>query len=186
MVVLVGSAAIQYDSLNAAVLESWDQLKAAFLSRYTNPESFRYKLADDLFHNKQQDQLLTIFVLQCSDWLDKWGPMIKCCINCSVLKGLRTDIRNYLTIKQPQTWKELIQAARIVEMCEPMPSPTDRTVLEKTKRASGKGRSAGCCLSQINAAYIIAETSPRFRSGFTNAGELYSQLTNRLYATAVG
>ena len=31
--------------------------------------------------------------------------------------------------------------------------------------------------------YYYART---LRSGFTNAGELYSQLTNRLYATAVG
>jgi len=37
-------------------------------------------------------------------------------------------------------------------------------------------------------AYYVAAVLPRqaFTSGFTNAGELYCQLTNRLYATAVG
>jgi len=39
---------------------------------------------------------------------------------------------------------------------------------------------------QLDGLKLIDGLNARLRSGFTNAGELYSQLTNRLYATVVG
>jgi len=48
----------------------------------------------------------------------------------AVLNGLRPDIKNHvtLTMQQPKTWNELVQSARVGEMCVPVVPPPDTNV----------------------------------------------------------
>ena len=49
----------------------------------------------------------------------------------AVIIGLKPDIRNHVTRTQPTTWNDLVQHARIGEMCTPVAPPTDPTLAFK-------------------------------------------------------
>ena len=38
---------------------------------------------------------------------------------CAVLYSLKSDIKNHVTRSQPTTWKDLVDAAKVEEMCVP-------------------------------------------------------------------
>ena len=49
----------------------------------------------------------------------------------AVIIGLKPDIRNHVTCTQPTTWNDLVQHARIGQMCSPVAPPTDPTLAVK-------------------------------------------------------
>jgi len=42
----------------------------------------------------------------------------------AVLNGLKSDIKNHVTRSQPTTWKDLVDAAKVEEMCVPETATT--------------------------------------------------------------
>ena len=43
----------------------------------------------------------------------------------AVINGLRPDIRNHVTRCQPTTWKDLLENAKVGEMCVPVSTTSD-------------------------------------------------------------
>ena len=129
-VVLTDSAAVWYDSLELAVVNDWNALKNAFKARYTTPEFMRYKHANDLFNTKQGDSSV-------DDYCAKMQRLAKdvgaddTMLRFAVINGLRPDIRNHVTRCQPTTWKDLLDNAKVGEMCVPVSATADSSVSVK-------------------------------------------------------
>jgi len=110
------------DSLDDATRNDWDSLKRAFLARYTIPEFLSYKNARELFNLKQEnDQSVGDFCAKMQHIARQVGDDDKM-LRFAVLNGLRPDIANHVTQRQPNTWPELLAAARVGEMCTPVQS----------------------------------------------------------------
>jgi len=60
-VLLVDSAAVWYDSLQATSTNNWANVKTAFESRYIPPGFMKYQHANDLFSKKQGDMSVDDF-----------------------------------------------------------------------------------------------------------------------------
>ena len=60
----------------------------------------------------------------------KWGRGAEdTMLRFAVLSGLCPDIKkNYVTMQQPTTWNELVQAARVDEMCVPVVAAPDPNI----------------------------------------------------------
>ena len=127
-VVLIDSAAVWYDSLDQAEQADWERLKTAFLQRYTTPEFLKYKHANSLFNHKQESKTVDDYIA----YMQKLASQINAndqILHFVVINGLRPDIKNHVTMKQPTTWQELVTAARVGEMCAPAPvTQTDNSM----------------------------------------------------------
>ena len=117
-VLLVECAAVWFDSLEEAVQHDWTQLKAAFLARYTTPEFMKYKHATELFNSKQGERSVDDF---CA-YMQNLAREVKAdehMLCYAVLNGLKSEIKNHVTRLRPVTWKDLVDAAKVGEMCVP-------------------------------------------------------------------
>jgi len=127
-VVLVDSAVVWYDSLEETTRADWDRLRAAFLQRYTTPEFLKYKRANSLFKHKQEcrtvDDYLA-YVQKLASQINAGDQMLR----FAVINGLRPEIKNHVTMKQPTSWQELVDAARVGEMCA-TPAQTDNMAVQ--------------------------------------------------------
>ena len=127
-VVLIDSAAVWYDSLDQAEQADWERLKTAFLHRYTTPEFLKYKHANSLFNHKQESKTVDDYIA----YMQKLASQINATdqiLRFAVINGLRPDIKNHVTMKQPTNWQELVTAARVGEMCAPASATqTDNSV----------------------------------------------------------
>jgi len=126
-VVLTDSAAVWYDSLATDVTDDWTALKNAFKARYTTPEFMRYKHANDLFNSKQGDSSVDDYCANMQRLAKQVGAD-DTMLRFAVINGLRPDIRNHVTRCQPITWKDLVDNAKVGEMCVPVPTITDTAV----------------------------------------------------------
>ena len=117
-VLLVECAAVWFNSLEEAIQHDWTQLKAAFLARYTTPEFMKYKYATELFNSKQGERPLDDF---CA-YMQNLAREVKAdehMLCYAVLNGLKSEIKNHVTQVRPTTWKDLVDAAKVGEMCVP-------------------------------------------------------------------
>jgi len=125
---LTDSAAVWIDSLSQDIRDDWDQLKTAFLARYTTPEFLKYKHANDLFNYKQESKSVDDY----TTYMQKLALQIGAndeILRFAVINGLRPEIKNHVTTQQPTSWTALVQAARVGEMCTPVtPTQSDPNV----------------------------------------------------------
>ena len=63
-VLLTSSAAIWLENLPATTLNSWENVKAAFETRYNPPGFMKYKHANDLYNKKQGSMSVDDFCAQ--------------------------------------------------------------------------------------------------------------------------
>ena len=117
-VLLAESAAVWFDSLQQATQNDWQLLKAAFLARYTTPEFLKYKHANELFNSKQGDRSVDDFCAYMQN-LAREVEADEHMLCYVVLNGLNSEIKNHVTRSQPNGWKELVDAAKVGEMCVP-------------------------------------------------------------------
>jgi len=109
---------VWFDSLEVAIQQDWTQLKAAFLARYTTPEFMKYKHATELFNSKQDERSVDDF---CA-YMPNLAREIKAdehMLCYAVINGLKSEIKNHVTRLRPATWKDLVDAAKVGEMCVP-------------------------------------------------------------------
>jgi len=126
-VLLTEIAAVWLDSLQEATQNDWTQLKTAFLARYATPEFMKYKHANELFNFKQGDRSVDDFCAYMQNLareVDADDRML--CY--AVLNGLNSEIKNHVTRSQPNNWKELVDAAKVGEMCVPEASSIESSV----------------------------------------------------------
>ena len=127
-VLLAGGAATWLDSLQQATLNDWNGLREAFLQRYLTPEFMHFKSARLIFNTKmQKGETVDDYVAKMQQLARSIQAEEKM-VRFAVLNGLRPEIANFVTQKQPKTMTELLDAARIAELTNPTTSETDTTV----------------------------------------------------------
>jgi len=70
------------------------------------------------------------FAQACNASPSALARMIGCCV-FAVLNGLRPEIANFVTRKQPTDWENLLEAARLGEMCFATQPNTDTLVTKQ-------------------------------------------------------
>ena len=170
-VLLTGPAALWLDGLPATSTNNWANMKTAFETRYIPPGFMKYLYANDVFNTKQGDSSVDDFCTK----MQKLGRELNASeemLRFAVINGLKPDIRNHVTRTQPTTWNDLVQHARIGEMCSPVVPPTDPTFAVKleviqdqlkqlTTASKERSTSPGLPFSrQIATDNIVGETSP--------------------------
>jgi len=129
-VLLTSSAAIWLENLPATTLNSWENVKAAFETRYNPPGFMKYKHANDLFNKKQGSMTVDDFCAQMQRLAREVGAP-EDMLRFAVINGFNPEIRNHVTRAQPTTWTELVQQAKVGEMCMTVPASTDPTLAVK-------------------------------------------------------
>jgi len=124
---MVGSAANWLDSLDDGTRNNWGALKDALLARYTTPEFLNYKNAQLLFNCKQYGRSVDDYCAHIQRIAKQIGADDRM-LRFSVLNGLRGDKANYVIQKQPTDWKQLLETARVGEMCTTAQPQTDTVV----------------------------------------------------------
>jgi len=129
-VLLVDSPALWFDGLPAASTNNRAHMKAAFETRYNPPGFMNYQYANDLFNTKQGDSSVDDFCAK----MQRFGREVNAneeMLHFAVINGLQPDIRNHVTRTQPTTWNDVVQHAKIGEMCSPVALPSDPTLAVK-------------------------------------------------------
>ena len=152
-VLMVGSAATWLDSLPDDTRNNWEALKDAFLTRYTTAEFLNYKNARELFNSKQEDKSVDDYCAHMQRIARQVGADDRM-LRFSVLNGLRPDIANYVTQKQPTDWQSLLEAARVGEMCSTTHSQSDTVVTSKLSQMQDQLRQLSMRLDTPTVAQI--------------------------------
>jgi len=129
-VLLTSSAAIWLENLPATTINSWEKVKAAFETRYNPPEFLKYKHANDLFNKKQGSMSVDDFCAQMQRLAREVGAA-EDMLRFAVINGFNPEMRNHVTRAQPTTWTDLVQQAKVGEMCMTVPASTDPTLAVK-------------------------------------------------------
>jgi len=129
-VLLTSSTAIWLENLPATTTNSWENVKAAFETRYNPPGFLKYKHANDLFNKKQGSMTVDDFCAQMQRLVREMGAA-EDMLRFAVINGFNPEIRNHVTRAQPTTWTELVQQAKVGEMCMTVPASTDPTLAVK-------------------------------------------------------
>jgi len=122
-VLLTECAAVWFESLEVAIQNDWTQLKAAFLAHHATPEFMKYKHANELFNSKQGDRSVDDFCAYMQN-LAREVNADDHMLRYALLNGLRSDIKNHVIRSQPTTWKDLVDVAKVGEMCVPETTTT--------------------------------------------------------------
>ena len=121
-VLLSDGAANWLDSQSDEIIGTFDALKTAFLTRYSTPVFMRFKGAKELFTMKQQlNQNADDYVAQ----MRQAARLVEAddkMLLYAALNGLRPDIAAFVTQKQPKDVKELLDAARVIELTSSPPT----------------------------------------------------------------
>jgi len=134
------------------VSRNWANMKTVFETRYNPPGFVKYQYANDLFNTKQGDSSVDDFCAK----MQKLGREVNASeemLRFAVINGLKPDIRNHVTRTQPTTWNDLVQHARIGEMCLPVAPPTDPTLAVKLEVIQDQ-------LKQLTTTSKVSSTSP--------------------------
>jgi len=126
-VLLTESAAVWFDSLQQDTQTDWPSLKTAFLARFTTPEFMKYKHANELFNSKQGDRSADDFCAYMQN-LVREVEADEHMLIYAAMNGLNNEIKNHVTRSQPNTWKDLVDAAKVGEMCVPEAPSNDSSV----------------------------------------------------------
>jgi len=126
-VLLTESAAVCFDSLQQDTQNDWPSLKTAFLVRYTTPEFMKYKHANELFNSKQGNRSVDDFCAYMQN-LAREVEADEHMLIYAAMNGLNDEIKNHVTRSQPNTWKELVDTAKVGEMCVPEAPSNDSSV----------------------------------------------------------
>jgi len=102
-------------------------LKDYFLTRYTTAEFLNYKNAHELFNSEQGTKSVDDFCASMQRIAKRVGADDKM-LRYAVLNGLRLEIASFVTQKQPADWENLLEAARLGEMCVATQPNTDTLV----------------------------------------------------------
>jgi len=129
-VLLTSSAAIWLENLPATTTNSWENVKAAFETRYNPPGFLKYKHANDLFNKKQGSMTVDDFCAQMQRLAREVGA-VEDMLRFAVINGFNPEIRNHVTRAQPTTWTEVVQQAKVGEMSMTVPASTDPTLAVK-------------------------------------------------------
>ena len=127
-VLMTGSAATWLDALSNATVGTWDALKDAFLQRYLTPEFMHFKSARLIFNTKMGESESV------DDYVSKMQQLARSIqadekmVRFAVLNGLRPHIANFVAQRQPSSMTELLDAARIAELTQPMVAESDSVV----------------------------------------------------------
>ena len=159
-VLLTDSAAVWYDSLEADIQTNWDNLKAAFLARYTTAEFLKYQHATELFNSKQGDKSVDDFCAHMQQLARQVGADEQM-LRFAVLNGLRTDIKDHVTRSQPSTWKELVEAAKVGELCSPSSSSTDDKITVQLALVQDQLKELATQISKPQPVQSLTDTRPR-------------------------
>ena len=128
-VLLADGAATWLDSQPEAVTGTFDALKTAFLTRYSTPVFMRFKGAKELFNMKQQpNQTADDFVAQMRH-AAKLVEADEKMLLYAVLNGLRAEVASFVTQRQPQDVKELLDFARVGELTTPPPATENESAM---------------------------------------------------------
>jgi len=115
-VLLVGNAAIWFDSLVEPATTTFNGLKTAFEARYKAPEVLKYKSAKEIFSRRQkEDESVDNYI----EGMRKLGRQIDAddkMIRYAILSGLKANISSFVTQRNPQSMEQLIDAARLAEL----------------------------------------------------------------------
>ena len=103
------------------------RLKTAFLARFTTPEFMKYKHANELFNSKQGDRAADDFCAYMQN-LVREVEVDEHMLIYAAMNGLNNEIKNHVTRSQPNTWKDLVDAAKVGEMCVPEAPSNDSSV----------------------------------------------------------
>jgi len=88
-----------------------------------------YQHANDLFNKKQGDMSVD-FCAKMQRLANEVGAD-DLMLRFTVINGLNPVIRNHVTRAQPNTWTDLVQQAKVREMCIPVTQPLDTTLAVK-------------------------------------------------------
>jgi len=90
----------------------------------------KYQHANDLFNKKQGDMSVDDFCAKMQGLANDVGADdVMLCF--AVINGLNPEICNHVTRVQPNTWTDLVQQAKVGEMCVPVAQPLDTTLAVK-------------------------------------------------------
>jgi len=115
-VLMTSLAATWLDSLSDDIRNDWGVLRDCFLTRYTTPEFLNYKNAHELFNSKQGTKSVDDFYA-CMQRIAKRVGADNTMLRFAVLNGLRPEIANFVTQKQPTDLENLLETAKLGEMC---------------------------------------------------------------------
>jgi len=129
-VLMTGSAATWLDSLSDDIKNDWGVMRDCFLTRYTTPEFLNYKNAHELFNSKQGIKSVNDFYANMQRIAKRVGAD-DTMLRFAVLNGLRPEIANFVTQKQPSDLENLLETARLGEMCVINQPNTDTVVIKQ-------------------------------------------------------
>jgi len=152
---LTGSAAIWLETLPSDITDSWGNLQTAFLTRYSTPELMRFKSARDWLNRKQgPSESADDFVASMQRLAKSIGADDQM-TRFAILNGLRPEIATYVIQRQPTNVKELLDAARIGEMCVIKPE-TDSTVTTQIAQVQDQLRQLTAKLETSRASTVMS------------------------------
>ena len=113
----VQSACDWLDGLEDAKKDTLEHLKAAFTERFIQP-SFRFKSAREIFGKKQEmNETVDIYVNRLRSLGQRIGlEADDNTLLYALLSGLKPSLSGFVIDKNPQTFSEAIDAARIAEL----------------------------------------------------------------------
>jgi len=109
-------------ALPANVIDTYEHLSNAFLERFQPREAERHKLVRDLFAIKQlPDETVDAYLSKLLRRAQLCGVDNAMTIHAAI-GGLRPEVSNFCLERNPQTFEDLITAARLGEMTRPNPT----------------------------------------------------------------
>ena len=118
-VLLAGNAANWFDTLNQEDREDYDRLVAVFKLRYKPPETMKFKSAKELYSRRQRDDETVDNYIESMRKLGREireGDAGEEMTRYAILNGLKANIANFVTQREPTTMDELVKAARLAEL----------------------------------------------------------------------
>jgi len=131
-------------------------LKDYFLTRYTTAEFLNYKNAHELFNSKQGTKSVDDICASMQRIAKRVGADYRM-LRFAVLNGLRPEIANFVTQKQPTDWEKLFEAARLGEMCVATQPNTDTLVTKQLSQMQDQ-------LRQLSIKFDTPTAAPHFEA----------------------
>jgi hypothetical protein len=118
-VLLTNAAGDWYEALPDSSKDSYDNLRAAFASRYQSTDTIKFKSAAEIFSRKQGE------TQSVDDYVTQMCKLAKLCsadeniLKFAIINGLKPYISVQVTQAKPATIDEILEVARLAELAMP-------------------------------------------------------------------
>ena len=120
-ILMRSSAADWFDTLPETTKTTFADLDAAFRHKFCNVDMMRWQNADKLWSRSQRDDETVDQYVTAVTKLAKAVPVNdEALIRYSIIRGLKPNIRLHVTQQEINTTDQLLRAARIAEMAQPL------------------------------------------------------------------